>query len=65
MTPADDTAAEVEVSRPVTTGRWTYDVADPPYGWPTAEWPTDVPDPAQLAEYQSNVDPLVALPTAR
>ena len=65
VTPADDTAAEVEVSRPVTTGRWTYDVADPPYGWPTAEWPTDVPDPAQLAEYQSNVDPLVALPTAR
>jgi hypothetical protein len=65
VTPADDAAAEVEVSRPVTTGRWTYDVADPPYGWPTAEWPTDLPDPAQLAEYQSNVDPLVPLPAAR
>ena len=65
VTPADDAAAEVKAHRPVTTGRWTYDVADPPYGWPTAEWPTDVPDPAQLAEYQTNVDPLVPLPTAR
>ena len=64
VAPAEDAAGDAVAAEPVTTGRWTYEVADPPYGWPTAEWPTDLPDPAQLAEYERNVDPLVALPSA-
>jgi len=63
--PAEDAARNAGAVEPVTTGRWTYQVADPPYGWPTAEWPTDLPDPAQLADYEQNVDPLVPRPSAR
>ena len=44
------------------TGQWSYLVEDPPRGWSTADWPTDLPDPAQLAEYQSIVERVSALP---
>ena len=64
VTPAEDAARNAGAPEPVTTGRWTYEVADPPYGWPTAEWPTDLPDSAQLAKYEHNIDPLVPLPSA-
>jgi hypothetical protein len=39
-------------------------VPDPPPGWPTADWPTDTPDPAQLVEYRSTVEHVVTLPGA-
>ena len=63
--PDEDAATNVAAAEPVETGRWTYEANDPPYGWPTGEWPTDLPDPAQLADYEQYVEPLVSLPTAR
>ena len=65
VTPVEDAARNVAAPEPATTGRWTYDVADPPYGWPTSEWPTDLPDQVQMAEYERNVDTLTTLPSAR
>ena len=41
------------VSRDV--GRWTYD-RNPPLPWATQDWPTPLPDPAQLADYRSAVE---------
>ena len=51
-------------ARPIVadTGQWSYLVEDPPRGWSTADWPTDLPDPAQLGEYQSIVERISALP---
>ena len=63
VTAVEDAARNVRAPEPARTGRWAYEVKDPPYGWPTAEWPTDLPDPAQLAEYEQYVEPLVAVPT--
>jgi hypothetical protein len=65
VTPADDAAAAAGPPEPVTVGRWTYATDNPPYGWPTAEWPTDLPDTADLVEYEARVEPLVTLPSAR
>ena len=45
--------ASCEPPQPAETGLWTYSIEDPPRGWPTADWPTDTPDPPQLAaEYR-------------
>jgi hypothetical protein len=65
VTPAEDAAQAAGPAEPVKVGRWTYANDNPPYGWPTAEWPTDVPDTADLAEYEARVEPLVTLPSAR
>jgi hypothetical protein len=65
VTAAEDTAAAAGPAEPVTVGRWTYETDDPPYGWPTAEWPTDLPDTTDLAEYEARIEPLVTLPSAR
>ena len=65
MTPAEDAAAAAGPAEPVTVGTWTYATDNPPYGWPTAEWPTDLPDTTELAEYEARIEPLVTLPSAR
>ena len=65
--PGVGTLRKVPVARPTTPPKGagpragrdrTVDLlgGDPPRGWPTADWPTDVPDPAQLAEYNGVVD---------
>ncbi|GAA3641532.1 hypothetical protein [Microlunatus ginsengisoli] len=41
---------------------WTYDTANPPAGWQTSDWPTPLPDPAQLRDYMASVDRLVDQP---
>ena len=38
---------------PVETGRGPTRSEDPPYGWPTADWPTDMPDTSELADYRA------------
>jgi len=40
---------------------WTYDQKRPPLGWSTAEWPTPLPAPAQLRDYERQVDRLTTL----
>ena len=59
---APDSAAAVLRTVDADTGQWSYLVEDPPRGWSTADWPTALPDPAQLAEYQSIVERVSALP---
>jgi hypothetical protein len=46
----------------VETGLWNYVAEDPPRGWSTTEWPTDVPDPTQLSAYRPAVEKLHPLP---
>jgi hypothetical protein len=62
--PAPDSASR---SGPVRRGPdpaplWSYLVEDPPRGWSTADWPTPVPYPAQLADYRVLVEDVVRLP---
>ena len=47
------------------TGQWTYSTEDPPYGWPTSEWPTDTPDTSASGGLRERVEPLLTLPAAR
>lgn len=59
---APDSATAALPAAVAETGRWSYRVEDPPRGWSTADWPTDVPDPGQLSEYRSIVERISALP---
>ncbi len=59
---AEDAATLLGPSVPVETGTWTYTPEALPYGWPTAEWPTDTPDAGQLHDYTASVEPIVPLP---
>ena len=65
VTAFEDSAGRLRSPEPSKTGLWAYSVEDPPRGWPTADWPTDTPDPAQLGEYRSAVEPIVQLPATR
>ncbi len=58
---AADAAAAVLPPVAEATGRWSYLVENPPRGWSTADWPTDLPDPAQLGAYRSTVEKVVPL----
>jgi len=60
---APDSAAAVRPPMVAQTGQWSYLVEDPPRGWSTTDWPTDLPDPAQLGDYQSAVERIGPLPT--
>jgi hypothetical protein len=64
VTAVEDSAHRLRPPEPARTGLWTYLVAAPPPGWPTTDWPTDTPDPAQLVEYRSTVERVVNLPGA-
>jgi hypothetical protein len=61
----EDAARNAGPAKRAETGRWTYSMDDLPYGWPTSAWPTDTPDTSELAEYESNVEPLLSLAAAR
>lgn len=56
--------AALSVGPPVTQdyGRWTYPGAAAPPPWTTSDWPTPVPDDAQLVDFQTVVDEIVPLP---
>ncbi len=56
VTAFEDSARRLGSPRRVETGLWSYAMNDPPQGWPTAEWPTDTPDPAQLSAYRFVVE---------
>ena len=44
-------------------GRWHYVEGAPPTGWSTEDWPTPLPEPAQVSEHQSRPERLLdALP---
>jgi hypothetical protein len=64
VTAVDDSARQLRPPQRVETGLWTYVIEDPPVGWPTTDWPTDTPDPTQLASYRPAVEPVRALPGA-
>ncbi len=59
---ADDAARRLAPPVPRKTGTWHYSVNDPPVGWPTMDWPTDVPDSGQLVDYRGRADQVVTLP---
>lgn len=40
---------------------WTYDEKQPPLGWSTDQWPTPLPDPAQLDDFTQDVDEVTTL----
>ena len=61
VTPAPDGSIQVGPPGPAVVARWTYDEKRPPAGWATAEWPTPLPDRAQLADYDRVVDRLTTL----
>jgi hypothetical protein len=62
VTAAEDSARRLRPPQQADTGLWIYSVEDPPQGWPTSDWPTDTPDPAQLAAFRSVVESVRALP---
>lgn len=55
VTAVADGAARSGPPRPGPRQRWRYQIDQPPPGWPTDRWPTPLPDPAQLADYESLV----------
>ncbi len=59
---APDAAARLGPATPRTTNTWYYSLDDPPMGWATADWPTDVPDSTQLADYRAGINRVVSLP---
>jgi hypothetical protein len=59
---AEDAGRRLRPPRRVQTGLWNYSDEDPPRGWSTAEWPTDVPDPTQLSAYRPVVETIRAMP---
>lgn len=63
--PAIDADRAVNGIGRVIVSTWTYDTSDPPDGWQTSDWPTPLPDPAQLKGYRARVDHLVDQPPAR
>jgi hypothetical protein len=61
VTPAPDGATRVGPPARVVPSRWTYDEKRPPAGWATDQWPTPLPDRAQLADYDRVVNRLTSL----
>jgi len=43
-----------------TDATWTYETTDPPRGWSTQDWPTPLPAPAQVADYSSRAERILA-----
>ena len=56
VTAAFDGAARLGPPRAATVGRWRYRTDSPPAGWSTAQWPTALPDPTQLSDYDAPVE---------
>jgi hypothetical protein len=65
VTAVEDAAGRLGPPQRVKTGLWNYSDEDPPRGWSTNEWPTDVPDPTQLSAYRPVVETIRAMPGAR
>ncbi|HEY5979681.1 MAG TPA: hypothetical protein VIT41_08600 [Microlunatus sp.] len=61
VTPAPDGATRVGPPGPAVVSQWTYDETRPPGGWATDQWPTPLPDPEQLSDYDRVVDRLTTL----
>ena len=60
VTWVDDVAGQVQTVAPGTDATWTYDEADPPRGWSTQDWPTPLPAPAQVGDYSSRPERILA-----
>ena len=61
VTEAPDGAILVGPAARTPSSRWSYDEKRPPSGWSTDQWPTPLPDPAQLDDYTRAVDRLTTL----
>ena len=61
VSPAPDGSTRIGPPTPTSVGLW-YATSRPELGWSTAEWPTPVPDPAQLTDYVPSVDTITRLP---
>jgi hypothetical protein len=59
---AEDSAPRLGPAKPHTGDTWIYFSGDPPRGWASAQWPTPLPDPEQLTDYQSFAENLTRLP---
>lgn len=59
---AEDSAPRLGPSKPYTGDTWIYYSSDPPRGWTTAQWPTPLPDPDQLQDYQFYIENITRLP---
>jgi len=61
-TAAPDAARLLGPPVPRESGTWTYRLDDPPSGWPPSAWPTPLPSPRRIRDYQVTVDSVVSLP---
>ncbi len=61
VTPAPDGSTRVGPPTPADVGVWKA-ASQPRLGWSTDEWPTPLPDPAQLRDYDAAVDEITRLP---
>ncbi len=59
VTAAFDGSARLGAPRPAKVDRWHYREDQPPAGWSTADWPTPLPDPSQLGDYDAFVERLL------
>jgi hypothetical protein len=59
---AEDSAPRLGPAKPHAGDTWVYFSGDPPRGWVTEQWPTPLPDPEQLKDYQSFTENLTRLP---
>ena len=57
VTPAPDGSIRVGPPERAEVARWTYDERRPPAGWATDEWPTPLPDRAQLGRLRQSDRP--------
>lgn len=61
VTPAPDGSTRIGPPAPTAVGLWSA-TSRPELGWSTAEWPTPLPDPAQIRDYRATVDRVTSLP---
>lgn len=55
-----DVTTRGQTTEPSPEARWTYDESNPPSGWSPDQWPTPLPDEAQLGTYASPPQRLLA-----
>jgi hypothetical protein len=59
---AEDSAPRLGPSKAYTGDTWIYYSGDPPRGWTSEQWPTPLPDPDQLKDYQFYIENITRLP---
>ena len=58
---APDGATRLAPPMPAEVGTSTYDDTHPSQGWSSNQWPTPVPDPTQLHDYETSIEKITTL----